>query len=184
MDYEKKYKVALERANIIYTGKYNSETTAWTKEVLEAIFPELRESEDEMIRKTLITYMKSVIDINGIKGETIIAWLEKQKPVETKPHRPNGAIPYDRAFEEAQEYLSKRGFDIPWNDCDVFVDERYITQTVANVLTWADEHPKQNSIKWSEEDEIMYNHCIIDVYVTDSMKRWIKSLKQRMEEQQ
>jgi hypothetical protein len=44
-------------------------------------------------------------------------------------------------FEEAQEYISRRGFDIPWNDCDVFVDERYITQTVANVLKWADDNP-------------------------------------------
>lgn len=41
-------------------------------------------------------------------------------------------------FEESQEYITKRGFDIPWNDCDVFVDERDITRTVANVLKWAD----------------------------------------------
>ena len=41
-------------------------------------------------------------------------------------------------FEESQDYITKRGFDIPWNDCDVFVDERDITRTVANVLKWAD----------------------------------------------
>lgn len=48
---------------------------------------------------------------------------------------------YNMTFEEAQEYISRRGFDIPWNDCDVFVDERAITQTVANVLKWADDNP-------------------------------------------
>lgn len=48
---------------------------------------------------------------------------------------------YDMSFEEAQDYISKRGFDIPWNDGDVMVDERCITQTVANVLKWADRHP-------------------------------------------
>ena len=48
---------------------------------------------------------------------------------------------YDMTFEEAQEYISKRGLDIPWNDCDIFIDERYITQTVANVLKWADDNP-------------------------------------------
>lgn len=48
------------------------------------------ESEDERIRKTLIRFHKSTIDIDGIKGCDIIAWLEKQgeqKPadkVETK----------------------------------------------------------------------------------------------------
>jgi hypothetical protein len=41
-------------------------------------------------------------------------------------------------FEESQDYIAKRGFDIPWNDCDVFVDEREITRTIGNVLKWAD----------------------------------------------
>ena len=45
------------------------------------------------------------------------------------------------SFADAQEYVSKRGFDIPWNDCDVFIDEREITRTVGNVLKWSDEHP-------------------------------------------
>lgn len=48
---------------------------------------------------------------------------------------------YDMSFEKAQDYISKRGFDIPWNDGDVMVDERKLTQTVANVLKWADRHP-------------------------------------------
>lgn len=59
---------------------------------------------------------------------------------------------YNMTFEEAQEYISKRGFDIPWNDCDVFIDERYITQTVGNVLKWADNNPK-----WKPSDEQMEN---------------------------
>lgn len=45
---------------------------------------------------------------------------------------------YNMSFAEAQEYVSKRGLDIPWNDCDVFIDEREITRTVGNVLKWAD----------------------------------------------
>lgn len=49
---------------------------------------------------------------------------------------------YDMTFEEAQDYISKRGLDIPWNDNDVVIDERNITQTVANVLAWADSHPQ------------------------------------------
>ena len=42
------------------------------------------------------------------------------------------------SYCRAQDYILQRGFDIPWNDCDVFVDERNITQTVGNVLKWAD----------------------------------------------
>jgi hypothetical protein len=61
---------------------------------------------------------------------------------------------YNMTFEEAQEYISKRGFDIPWNDCDVFVDERYITQTVGNVLRWADNNPVKttNDIEYTRTD--------------------------------
>jgi hypothetical protein len=42
------------------------------------IFPELAESKDDRIRKTLIAFHKSTIDIDGIKGGEIIEWLEKQ----------------------------------------------------------------------------------------------------------
>ena len=45
---------------------------------------------------------------------------------------------FNMTFEESQDYIAKRGFDIPWNDCDVFVDEREINRTVGNVLKWAD----------------------------------------------
>ena len=45
---------------------------------------------------------------------------------------------FNMTFEESQDYIAKREFDIPWNDCDVFVDEREIVKTVGNVLKWAD----------------------------------------------
>ena len=109
-----------------------------------------KESDDEKIRKAIIN---AIHDYAYRLEEKIptewLTWLEKQgvqKPVNVKPHLPDGSITYDKGFEEAQEYLSERGFDIPWNDCDVFVDERYITQTIANVLTWGDEHPKQKPV--------------------------------------
>ena len=49
---------------------------------LETLYPELKESEDERIRKGLINYFnhhKNGINIfYGIKGDDILAWLEKQ----------------------------------------------------------------------------------------------------------
>ena len=55
---------------------------------------------------------------------------------------------YNMTFEDAQAYCSKRGIDVPWNDGDIFIDERDITRTVGNVLKWADEHPKIELPKW------------------------------------
>ena len=46
---------------------------------------------------------------------------------------------YNMSFEEAQEYVSKRGLDILWNDGDVFIDGREITRTMGDVLKWADD---------------------------------------------
>lgn len=77
MDYEKKYKEALKRARKFY----NELAACRTKQKVAAIFPELTESEDERIRKWLITQLE-----NNYKGNywatQAIAWLEKQKPVE------------------------------------------------------------------------------------------------------
>ena len=70
-----------------------------------------------------------------------------------KPHRGDANNPYDMGVSEAQDYAINRGFGIPFNDGEVFVDSRYITQTVGNILRWADEHPKeQKPAEWSEED--------------------------------
>ena len=53
----------------------------WVKEYGENVvakFLPKKESEDERIRKTLLRFHKSTIDIDGIKGDDILAWLEKQ----------------------------------------------------------------------------------------------------------
>ncbi len=49
------------------------------------MFPELKESEDGLVRKTLVRFHKSTVDIDGIKGEDIVAWLEKQGEKLTVP---------------------------------------------------------------------------------------------------
>lgn len=70
MDYEQKYK---ELAGKIKKAYLYAQTDS-TKAVLEDILPELKESEDERIRKELIEFVKSR---GGFKQE-YIAWLEKQ----------------------------------------------------------------------------------------------------------
>ena len=62
---------------------------------------------------------------------------------------------YYMSFEEAQEYVSKRGLDVPWNDCDVFIDEREITRTVGNVLKWADKTMIDKACDWLRERNVL-----------------------------
>ncbi len=74
MNYEK----LLEKAK----EAYSKCATGAEKRRLEYIFPELAESEDEMIRKEIINYLKCFIPHNEddlvAKSKLWIAWLEKQ----------------------------------------------------------------------------------------------------------
>ena len=75
MDYEKKYKEALERAK-----KLTSDMTTLQK-IREFIFPELAESEGERIRRKMIEHLKSKTKETwcNMPVKDIIAYLEKQK---------------------------------------------------------------------------------------------------------
>ncbi len=68
MDYEKKYKEALERAKKYKLKEYLI--------ITQDIFPELAESEDERIRKEILDLVS--ISGNGNQFEEIKNWLEKQ----------------------------------------------------------------------------------------------------------
>lgn len=78
-DYEKKYKQALERGRQVRLTNVEYNISA-----AEYIFPELKESEDDKIRKALIQYFADSSDDivytnQGLKKKDIIAWLEKQE---------------------------------------------------------------------------------------------------------
>ena len=88
MDYEKLYKEALERAREeLGSGCFDRGT-------VEYIFPELKESKDERIRKALIKMVKvadknpvhQLFDYGDIPYSDMISWLEKQGEMsEQKP---------------------------------------------------------------------------------------------------
>ena len=76
MDYEKKYKDALSRAK----GMWEQ---GMMPERIEYIFPELKESEDEKIRKEIIFFFEQEIPQCSIEEHKEymrkwISWLEKQ----------------------------------------------------------------------------------------------------------
>ena len=69
---------------------------------------------------------------------------------------------YYMSFEKAQEYVSKRGLDVPWNDCDVFIDEREITRTVGNVLKWADKTMIDKACDWLKARNVLTDASLDD----------------------
>lgn len=85
MDYEKLYKETLERAKKWYYAPNADKIPTYANSVIEEIFPELAESEDDKIRKWIIDDIRYNIDNDPLnnseykkKAEKAIAWLEKQ----------------------------------------------------------------------------------------------------------
>lgn len=79
MDYEKRYKDALEKARKLYEQGTITES-------LNYVFPELKEPNDERIRKALIGLLKfgfkdgsAIAPGANITKEDALAWLEKQE---------------------------------------------------------------------------------------------------------
>ena len=84
MDYEKKYKEALEKLQEALAPKDGREISGLTRGCIEEIFPELKESEDDRIRKAIKKALQvrcdgsRIISDEPVTLEEAIAWLEKQ----------------------------------------------------------------------------------------------------------
>ncbi len=84
MDYETKYKEALNLVMDCVPDK-----NGFIHVRPEDIFPELKESEDERIRRILIEAVTQVLQDQycsnrGVAKEKVVAWLEKQGESYTK----------------------------------------------------------------------------------------------------
>lgn len=86
-NYEKAYKEALEKIREgLHPLPDGTKISGVTRAFLEEVFPELKESEDERIRKVLIDYFNrykeqeecGVKTFYGIPTDNILTWLEKQ----------------------------------------------------------------------------------------------------------
>ena len=208
----KAYDEALERAKILYNDK-NEIGYANAESVLEEVFPLLKESEDERIRKELIEHCRNTRCVTEEGGERMakyIAWLEKQEGCEY--------IKKDW-LEHIKQSWYKEGFidgkytpkELTINDVATlnelidFLENgtaklQHDLTLYANWLkTQFPTNEKQGEQKpaWSEEDEEMIeetlyfireyqqsNRCKDEAGMQNSVscEKWLKSLKQRIEE--
>lgn len=87
MDDKNKYNNALKKLQEALAPKNGCEISGLTRGYIEEIFPELKESDDERIRKELIRYFKGMNFVTQEGAEKVtrwIAWLEKQETSYTK----------------------------------------------------------------------------------------------------
>ena len=113
MDYEQKYKEALERARQFSEHPLQEDSS----DIVEYIFPELNENEDGRIKKAIIGYIDHGQHY-GVSNADMIAWLEKQGKEEyaLKSSRDEDVHKFMQYIEkQAKAYefnLPNRGYDI------------------------------------------------------------------------
>lgn len=112
MDYKEKLELARDWYN-------DQSTTKKEKVLLENLFPELAESEDEKIRRALIRALKNLnkdhydmIYLDGFSIQQCLAWLEKQG--EPQPYRGNADTMRKNLIKTFKSVGSKYwgGFDV------------------------------------------------------------------------
>lgn len=81
MDDKNKYNNALKKLQEALAPKNGCEISGLTRGCIEEIFPELKESDDERIRKEIVRFIQMEVE-DEIVGNKWIAWLEKQESVE------------------------------------------------------------------------------------------------------
>ena len=131
---------------------------------LRNLIPELRESEDERIRKAIVATIEQCPDdfLNPKNRDRMLDWLEKQKDhfrddtkmIEQKPED-------DKAFEEWIDGWWKHNKvnnpDSYDKGDEIQFDEKGFKNFCRGVRNM---YANQESAEWSEEDEKMYNSAL------------------------
>ena len=189
MNYEKKYREAIERAKEIL--EYSKKPDSKEVRMVLSFFPELAESEDERIRNALMQNLKERFGTKGNMGEgldmpDVLAWLEKQgEPADKiKPK-----------FKVGDKIVS--AFNTPYYITKV-CDRYYLTDVGRIIMFNAQDNfelAEQNPA-WSEEDEAGLGDAMWAIEQARTIAKdendmgnlwyaehWLKSLKERVQPQ-
>lgn len=190
MDYKEKYEQALSKARQFSEHPLQEDSAG----IVEYIFPELKESEDERIRKELITWLQNiegqVLPID--RYNAALSWIEKQgeqKPAEWS-EEDDGFLNLLFAIftnEHPNGVFSTDNITVFKGNC----------VTSNRIIAWLKSiknrvQPKQ---EWSEEDEqylLVCKNALVKYQTTDKwdahiISHWLedklKSLKGRVQPQ-
>ena len=175
MDYEKKYKEALERAKEIksklLSSHLSTESCKAVAEYIDTIIPELTESEDERIRKAIMVYIdwldgkKDCQPKGAYSIRDMLTYLEKQK--EQKPAE----------WSEFDKGVLKDAIcaaDILGNDESFNKGNPNLAKAFRIAKDWLRELPERFNLQpkqeWSEEDEQNYQ-SIRAILLEDTTKK-------------
>lgn len=133
MDYKKKYEELLARLQEAKENVYKTDERYCC--VIDSIVPELK----ERIRKALIRFHKSSIDIDGIKGADIIAWLEEQGEKGTNGNERE--IPNFAWNEEDEKMLSNivdciKNLPVFYESLNINGEDKTTERFICDAINW------------------------------------------------
>lgn len=101
-----RYDEAIDIARKINSGEGVAASSGWT--TCEVIFPELKESKDDKIRKEIIDFIYDKTDTYELRemSNSWLAWLEKQGETFTKKDIDDA---YLKGISDAKQELEKQG---------------------------------------------------------------------------
>ena len=196
MDYEKKYKNALERAKEkMDEYKRLDGEESFVPSDIEYIFPELKENEDERVRKEIIKlvnffYGSSLALKQTVSKDEMVAWLEKQGAQKPKHFE----------LKAGHWYICYRAYCCRADNLTVKEGERFMCEEDGVVKGFVIKEPEkyfkevcaapieiEQKPAWSEEDKDALDIAIRIIQnggddcsgILDSNKalNWLKSLK-------
>jgi hypothetical protein len=177
------YDEVTKKVNDYYEGK--TKIYSDVDKTLNYLFPELKESEDDRIKKELIEYFKWNTEqiLDNFDNKDVLAWLEKHSEQKTIDEIAKEVC---KNKESAMAFLKSAGI---MNEKGELADEYKIEQGEQNPEEADNLHNYlygEREATWSEEDNI---NCKRLLYFLDGghlmhdhnieLSIWLKSLKER-----
>jgi hypothetical protein len=160
------YKVNEEAVKKIAERVYDNGTTVINRNDLEEMFPALKESEGERIRKWLIELVEEVrkanptnVEYNGMCGEAIV-WLEKQGEQKSNNIRTTGYWLVEDIEQKPE-----------WSEEDLCNIERCITKVEIDKSKW-ENHSKAKPMVDADDELIFWLKSLKDKCLPQPKQEW------------
>ena len=204
----KRYDESRERMKDFLKEWENCGALGKAMEKAKAVFPELKESDDERIRKAIIEHFANshscMYPYKGFTKQQILAWLEKQKFTQKDVDDAwlKGMCDAKHELEKQGEQKSadkveQKGMNIVEEDMtpfqkkvfciiDTTIEEEHGLKQVCDELLRLAHDEIMQKPAWSKEDEDYYDAIIAklevtqeDAALTNNQMEFLKSLKDR-----
>ena len=184
-NYEKEYKEALEKIREgLHPLPDGTKISGVTRAFLEEVFPELKESEEERIRKMIINHLTQERgSLSNDEAAEAIAWLEKQGKRDARYENLEELLDADTIYQMAMNDAMVEGAKTKAMNA--------LSELEIGKLLGIEKQGKKKPT-WSDEDDKTYYSLLADIrarqdsststleaYYNEQIN-WLKSLKERL----